>query len=146
MNDMTTALKAAGVPVPTRLERIWTLLKEKPGLDYKQVQRELNIPEGSASSALNDLVCRKMVRMTHQFLPGTKRKRAVYEALGRTYALLPRENSALRRKFVAAKQATLVTPASVVEPVKEWSAEETVDAMSIKQAKAVYEYLKGVFA
>ena len=25
-------------------------------------------------------------------------------------------------------------------------AEETVDAMSIKQAKAVYEYLKGVFA
>lgn len=148
MNDITTALATAGVKLPTKLERTWNLLKEEGPKDYRQVQRALNIPEGSASSTLNDLVMRDMATMSRPLMPaGRGKARAVYTAKGRVYALLPRKTSVHAQKVAAVKQAALVTPAAAEPlPPKEFNAQEHVDALTLKQAKAVYEALKEVFA
>ena len=61
MNDITTALKTAGVKLPSQMKRVWTYIKDHPNSTRDTLIKALKLPSGGVSSLLSQMVNRKMV-------------------------------------------------------------------------------------
>ena len=62
MNEITQALMAAGVAMPTSTEQVWRYVKENPGCSAKAAVKALpHIPATSVSSLLGQMEKREMV-------------------------------------------------------------------------------------
>jgi len=59
MNSITTALKSAGVPLPTTTQRAWQWVHDHPGATAAQVNTA--IKTAHSATLLNDLRLRGMV-------------------------------------------------------------------------------------
>lgn len=136
MNQLTNALAKAGVPLPTIKERLWRVIKDEPGLTATQLSKRLSgIPIGTISSQLNVMETRGMVYVVGTKGHGPTRKAKAYHTDMDTYQLLS-----------APKVGTTHKPAQkAVEPTADRDAFD-LDALTIREAKALYVRLKGMFA
>ena len=64
MNDITIALKTAGVKLPSQMKRIWTYIKDHPNTTRDTLGKALNLPAGNISSLLTQMLNRKMITRT----------------------------------------------------------------------------------
>jgi hypothetical protein len=139
MNQISSALVAAGVKVPCQSRRIWNYLKDHPQLTTKRISQALSINVGSVSSLLaqmakqNRAESKLMLRSTPG---GGMCKRAHWEALGDNYDAPPRRVAPV----VALPKAIAHTPA----PNKP-GAQDIVNALTVAQARELWEVLNRMF-
>jgi len=117
MNAMTQALNAAFVKTPSQYQRIWQWLKDNGMNTVDTVSKALNIPKQSAQAACHDLLKRGMLQKHKRVDARLSPLASNYEALGRTYALLPRP---MAKKAPKAEKARPAAPAG--DPVREQAA------------------------
>lgn len=139
MNQITSALVAAGVKVPCQSRRIWNYLKDHPQLTTKRISQALSINAGSVSSLLarmaerNQAESKKLIRS----MPGGgMRKYAHWEALGESYDHPP-------RRVTPPKVCAPVTVCTSA-PVKP-SASQVVDSLTVAQARELWIVLNSMF-
>lgn len=89
-NQMVEAMKASGIPLPTLNQRIWTIIKDHGPISRPRVCSFLGSEnEGSINAAISSMVSRQMLKcIVHPKMAKGKRCNT-YEALGRTYMMLP---------------------------------------------------------
>ena len=150
MNQLTMAMKQAGVALPPQNKRIWLWLKDHPSKTTKELSSALNMPLGIVSTLVSDMYKRGMVSVVR--VPTTTRHGSVgrYSTIGREFELLPKVK-------VKAKPALAPVPVSqpVVEkqePVKVIPKDEPaptaahiLETMSVKQAYELYVSLHEMF-
>jgi hypothetical protein len=109
MNNMTDALRVAGMTLPPLNKRVWLWLKDHPEKTYKDVANALSISLSAASGALHDLHDRLMVVVFKDKSHATKASSfrtefmvSRYSCKHKEFELLPSSSS---RKRAAAKAA-----------------------------------------
>lgn len=139
MNVMTSKLAAAGVKVPSVLERCWRVVKDNPGITALRVSEVLNIQQSNVSSILSDGTKRRMFYTKDEVRKvkgprGTfaERKVLTYYTSLAEYARLP-------------MPAGTVSPAPAVKPEPEAPHAPSVDHLTIAQARALYDVLHKMF-
>lgn len=133
MTNMTEQLKKSGLAVPAN-KRVWMYLKDHPNKSAREIALALNIHPAQSYTALNDLASRKMVT-NHIELEKRgvgRRSIKVYQAVGDRFELKPIRSS------VKPEESSVV-----IQPVKK--AEIDVDALTVKEAKVLYDKLKEIF-
>lgn len=153
MNQITEAFMKVGVPVPSVMERMWTIIKEEGPTTAWQMRKRLpNIPPGTIGSKLFDLESRGMV-----YSRGTKSqtkigKGSVKEYLTDLdkYELLPLPAAKrVPTKRVAIQEpskapvATQATPTPQTQPTA--PSAPTVEHLTIAQARELYAVLHKMF-
>lgn len=148
MNQMTSALVAAGVKVPSQSRRIWSYLKDHPQLTSERIAQALSINKGSVSSLLAQMAKQNRVqsKMLLRSAPkGGMRKRAHWEAIGESYDNPP------RRATPAVVPAEPVNKPGLREMLVERicttkpSATQVVDTLTVAQARELWLVLNRMF-
>lgn len=137
MNQLTNALAKAGVPLPTIKERLWRVIKDEPGLTATQLRKRLSgIPIGTISSQLNVMETRGMVYAVGTKGRGPTGTAKAYHTDMDTYDLPP----PVKRNGKEAAPPPVETKRQPVEKSID------LDSLTIREAKALYQQLKGMFA
>ena len=84
MNDMTTALKAAGVKLPSLKRRIWNYLKEHPTVPASRVAEEMLQPLPNIQKTLS--IMKKHGCITGEAYRMGRKTYLCYSVVGDTYA------------------------------------------------------------
>ena len=147
MTNMEQALAAAGVKIPSQKQRIWTWLKDNGPHSVKDLYVELKIGEPTVQAAVTDLIKRKMLRTIPRTDFKGVRMHNHYEALGRSFELLPLP----LKKGVVPKRA----PQQLAKIREDWSPDPVkvslfdpavlLEALTLSQARQVYQYLGRLF-
>ena len=158
MNSITTALKSAGVPLPTTTQRAWQWVHDHPGATAAQVNTA--IKTAHSATLLNDLRLRGMVtsRKSEARSVG-KRHVLCWTAVGDRYEILPRVKSedakwtpattaprTVREAGASAKPKA--TPALVEDAVATpapHNAAVDIEGMTLHDLRALYAQLKELF-
>ncbi len=151
MNAVALAFKEASIAVPPLNKRIWLWLKDHP----HKTAAELGVVfsgDNSLSGAMYDLYVRNMA--TRMSVPNGRSSRGprtcfAYSALGKSFELLPvKRLPTLNAKHQAAKPPVItlvpVPAPAPVERVKP-TGEISIDTLTIKQARALYDELRVIF-
>lgn len=143
MNSITAAFKQAGAPVPVLTKRVWLWLKDHPERTYSDIAIELGETIGAVSSTLSNMNRRGMVRFIEEpQRPGGIRTVRRYSVTQRIYELLPCQAKGKKAPPVAPVTVALVHKPP---PLPEWTPESVVDKLNVRQARAVFDTLKGIF-
>ena len=138
MNQITQALKQAGVKVPSVTNRVWHYVADHPNVNCKTISQVLGLGLSETATSLNILVRRKMcskhtVDMKVRAGNGWAVKGVLhYTVTVKTYELLPLPK---RTK----------TPALKPVAVKIEALKLNIETMPLGEARALYEQLKRVF-
>lgn len=157
MTSVAHALKSAGVRLPTVKYRIWNWLRDHPektaddiqtalGLTYNPSQSLAEMERGGALKAYSD-VSRK------SGLHGVEYRVKRFSVTNtKEYQNTPHQSKTAKRKVVQ-KAAQTVTkyplappPVFVHDAPAVFNAEAHANALTLMQARAVYNHLKEVFA
>lgn len=146
-NQMTVALKEAGVKLPTQQEQLWRIVKDQPGSTYKEIAgRARHLNPSSISSQLNQMVARGM--MYTKLCDRTGRKGNTearrYFTDQDTYASLPftKKPAVVRDP----RPAALTPPPTGYEPIAAKPAHHIdLDSMTVAQARGLYQQLHKMF-
>lgn len=118
MNAITSALHVAGVKLPPLNKRVWLWLHDHPGKTSKEVALALGQSHGSVSSALGNMVKRRMVQGTQQPNPRRNVSEWHYETCIKKFELLPLRKKAKASPAAPAWIATGVPTPEAPKPVK----------------------------
>ena len=152
MNAISEAFQKVGIKAPNNKVRVWTTIKEEPGLTLDQLHKRLSsIPPGSVSSSLAIMEKRAMV-----YVKGAKGKkgRAVksYYTDMDHYELLPEpmRNGATDSRPEPKPVISVATPTDPESlkrgPIQATKADDSViDHLTIGEAKRLYAALKVFF-
>ena len=159
MTDLHIALKAAGVKLPSQLERIWVWLKDHQPQSARQIEITLKIPQ--ASSILSQMETRRMVSSVKELDRSSGFTTKRFSVVGRTYELLPKPK---KTPFKAAAPAAPVINILDLKPGPIMQAPQIVsidtrapwqiftpaapldlDALTIAEARALYIRLASMF-
>ena len=155
MNAISTALQEAGVTLPSIYERIWRYFKDHPRSTSLACTQVLKLSRANVSSYISEMETRRMLR-SEQLELRVKGARGVFHARKvkhysvniNEFEMLPKPHraaSAVRK--VAKKPAPKAVPAPATPALPaEWNAEALVRALTPRQARAVYDQLKEIFA
>ena len=156
MNQMTAALKSAGVKVPPVIERVWRYVADHPGVTSRTVSQVLGLKQSEASSQLVVLVHRRMCCEKKQVLKvragkgWTNRLISHYSVCIPNYELLPLPKVPPPVSVNIAKITEQVKPLSfevwgvpAVQPEPGLGID--ILSMPLGQARELYERLKRVF-
>lgn len=119
MNALTQALQTAGIKTPPQNQRIWQWLKDNGMNTVDAVAKAINIPKQSAQAAMHDMLKRGMVQKHKRVDARLSPLASNFEALGRTYELLPRP---LTPKKAAKPEKARPAPAPAGDLVREQAA------------------------
>lgn len=149
MNQLTNALAQAGVKLPSTTERIWRAVKDEPGLTQAQLCKRLaSIPKGTVSGRLHDMEVRGMVYTSGVKNQGGGWRDAVkaYHTDLDAFQLLPRPRKSPRtnRPTKVSRRTTHQVAPAVTPPAEREVFD--LDAMTIREARALYAQLKEMFA
>lgn len=139
MNQLTNALITAGIKVPCVKERLWRVIKEEPGLTQSQLAKRLtNIPVGTVSSSLHNMEKRGIVYVVGTKGRGPSGKAKAYHTDLETYQHLP----------LLEGNGKTAAPAPTPAETKRQPVEKSIDldSLTIREAKALYQQLKEMFA
>ena len=146
MTNMEQALAAAGVKIPSQKQRIWTWLKDNGPHSVKDLYVELKIGEATVQAAVTDLIKRKMLRMIPRTDFKGVRMHNHYEALGRSFELLPlplkRGAAAKRPPQQLAKTREDWSPDPETPP---FSPETLLANCTLAEMRQVYNFLREMF-
>ena len=149
MTNMEQALTAAGVKIPSQKQRIWTWLKDNGPHSVKDLYVELKIGEATVQAAVTDLIKRKMLRTIPRTDFKGVRMHNHYEALGRSFELLPLPltGTAGRAAANAKRPAPVVLQAleSSFPTTPAFSPETLLADCTLAEMRQVYGFLKGMF-
>lgn len=155
MNAITTALAEAGVTLPSIYERIWRYFKDHPRSTSLACTQVLKLSRANVSSYISEMETRRMLRSESLDLrvKGARgvfhtRKVKHYSVNINEFEMLPKPHrAASAARKVAKKPAPkpVLAPAAPTLPT-EWNAEAVVRALTPRQARAVYDQLKEIFA
>ena len=157
-NQMTQALRQAGIKTPTILQQLWSIIKEQPGSTYREIKgRASHLNPSSIASQLNELEKRSMAYSRPADIRYPNRK-AYFTDMER-YELLPNPNSIKEKKIRAAlldsvlqaEAAKVDAEASTIShmlakaavPSQDWAA--YVDTLTVSEARALYQHLHKMF-
>lgn len=161
MNQMTQALAEAGVPLPTANERIWRYFKDHPKSTAVACASRLGMAAANVSGPTSDMAKRGLLkaepvqmRIRSKGTSFAMRPILHYSAVGEKYAPedfpMPRRASKKgkdRRDPVLTVVAPTPVVAEVVVPVPPPTPQfKSIDDMTVREARAVYEQLKTLFA
>ena len=124
MTAMETALRTAGVPVPSKMQRLWQWVKDHPGKTTRDVAAATGINHDVASISMRNMAKRGSMRneLTVEFSPkaGHDVRVARFYALGDTYATWGPGAKTVAKKHKAAPTppVMLVPPAPALSPVE----------------------------
>lgn len=157
MNAMTTALQEAGVQLPSIYERIWRYFKDHPRSTSLACTQTLRLNRSNVSSYISEMETRRMLRseMLEMKLKGphgafVNRRVKHYSVNINEFEMLPKPHKpkAPRKSSKKAAPAAVEkhpTPATTPTPPS-WDAEAVVRTLTPRQARAVYDQLKEIFA
>ena len=157
MNAISTALQEAGVTLPSIYQRIWRYFKDHPRSTSLACTQVLKLSRAHVSSYISEMETRRMLR-SEQLELRVKGARGVFHARKvkhysvniNEFEMLPKPHraaSAARKsvKKPVPKPAPAPTVATPALPA-DWDAEALVRALTPRQARAVYDHLKEIFA
>ena len=144
MNDITQALKTAGVKLPSQKQRIWQYLKDFGAHGVKDIAAEVKIGEPTVQATLTVMVRRKMLRKIERKDHRGVRIPNHYEVLGKQFVLLP-EPPKQGAKKVPVFLPDEATPAVAVPAVPTFSPEKLLADCTLMQMHQVYDFLKRWF-
>ena len=142
MNNVSTALKTAGVKLPSVKKRIWLWLKDHPKKTYNEIAVALNISKIDCSTQLGIMYNRGMLsKVKGVYVPGSSASINLWSIIYDEYELLPPRARALN-PLDRPISTQLIHPQPVIEP-----APCSVDVTSLKlsEARALYVELKKYF-
>lgn len=146
MTNMEQALAAAGVKIPSQKQRIWTWLKDNGPHSVKDLYVELKIGEATVQAAVTDLIKRKMLHTIPRTDFKGVRMHNHYEALGRSFELLPlplKRGAAAKRPAKPMEEMVSSIPGQQATPA--FSPETLLAACTLAELRQVYGFLKGMF-
>ena len=160
MNAISTALQEAGVQLPSIYERIWRYFKDHPRSTALSCSQVIKLNRTSASSYISEMETRRMLRsepldmklkgphgafmnrrVKHYYVNTTE-----FEMLPKPKRLKPLRTPKPPRKPRVKVEAEVKAPAAAPTLPAEWDAEAVVRALTPRQARAVYDQLKEIFA
>ena len=148
MNQITVALKEAGMALPTQNQRIWNWLKDHPNKTTLEISKALNLTLGNVSSLISGMYKRKMVTAINDKSNSRRGVVGRYSVVGREYELLPLP----KQQVVARPQPRPIdvappapTPNNVRQAEVPTTAEQILEKLSVKQAHELYVALHGMF-
>jgi hypothetical protein len=148
MTNMEKAMIEAGIKTPDNKERIWRVVKETggTGITYKGLIKRLPaINRGTISSCLNDMMARGMVAATQNQARGPGRANYVYTTDLDAYTVLPKVRVAKPPAPAPAPVPVPVPAAPAPAPAPAPALIDSVDHLTIAQARALYEVLRRMF-
>ena len=136
MNQIASALVAAGVKVPSQSRRIWSFLKDHPDITAVRLSQALSIKLGSVTSLLAQMAAKNRVESHARktYASGKMRTVGHWKAIGASYDEPP-------RKIVV---ATVAPPQKVVELPRKGAA-DVVDVLTVAQARELWVILNRMF-
>lgn len=144
-NQMTVALKEAGVKLPTQQEQQWRIVKDQPGSTCKEIAgRARHLNPSSVSSQLNQMVARGMMYTKPCDRTGRKgnSKARRYFTDQDTYASLP----FTKKPAVVRDLRPAAPPPTGYEPIAAKPAHHIdLDSMTVAQARGLYQQLHKMF-
>lgn len=159
MNAISTALQEAGVTLPSIYERIWRYFKDHPRSTSLACTQVLKLSRANVSSYISEMETRRMLRSESLDLRvkgahGVFHNRKVkhYSVNINDFEMLPKPARVKVTRKVAKKPLSKSVPAPAATPAAtpalpaEWDAEALVRALTPRQARAVYDQLKEIFA
>jgi len=137
MNDVSVALKTAGVKLPTLKKRIWLWLKDHPDKTYREIAHALNVRKTDCATQLGVMENRGMLSR----VKGTLRhsSASAWSVVFDEYELLPPRARALN-PLDRPISTQLIRPQPVVAPGK-----IDVSSLKLSEARALYVELKKYF-
>ena len=149
MNDMTTALKNAGVQIPTQKQRIWQWLSDNGPHDAQAIASALNIKQGVTQAAITDLRNRGMLSLIPQDNGKGVRLNNHYGSLGRKWELLPLPKTGAAGRAAAAakreKAKVVYEPTTPVVVVPDFRPEVFLGKLTLSELRSVHAYLGRFF-
>jgi hypothetical protein len=146
MNSITTALKTAGVKLPPLNKRVWLWLHDHPDKTSKDVALAIKTPHSDVATVMTDMLRRKMVTRTHMLVmarQGSPARVFVWRTCLREFELLPLPPmQSLRYAEPKPIFDSLSSHCPAPAPTKAID----VDALTLREARALYLKLKDYFA
>lgn len=138
-NQMTVALKEAGVKLPSQQEQLWRIVKDQPGSTAKEIAtRAKHINLSSTSSQLYQMVARGMLYTKPGNLgPNGGRANRYFTDMD-TYTSLPYNK---KPAVVRGLRPAALTP----PPAPSAAPGFDLDSMTVAQARALYRQLHKMF-
>lgn len=139
MTTMEQAMIQAGVPVPSKRERIWRFVKDNPGKTSAEMVKALSgIPAGTIYGQLSMMTKCGMLYTEHS-RSGTRSRALIYFTDMDSYKTLPAPK--------AGNGKTEQAPAPVVTPpaADQVMSVTAVDQLTVAQARQLYLQLKKMF-
>ena len=138
MNDITAALKTAGVKLPPLRRRVWNWLHDHPNHNSREVATAIHAKYSEVATQVSDMVNRGMLK-SEQTYTNHRRNPMIYRTAIKDYELLP------KGKVSGAKwEPTPFTP--VVDPFSKLPKPKIdVHALPLREARELYAALKEYF-
>jgi hypothetical protein len=133
MNTITAALKNAGVPVPPLAKRIWLWLKDHPNKTSREVSTALNAVHSQVATLTNQMYKRGMLEK----ITGGDMLR--WKTCIPEYERLP-----IRKASAPIAKATCITVPPNFPKVLANAVD--IEALTLREARALYNQLKEYFA
>jgi hypothetical protein len=141
MNDMTTALQRAGVPIPTQKQRIWQWLSDNGHHSTKDIASALNIKQDVTQAAITDLRNRQMLSLIPMDNGKGVRLNNHYGALGRKYELLSPHKKGAKKP----EPKVVYEPKGEVVVIPEFKPEVFLGKLTLSELRSVHAYLGRFF-
>ena len=138
MNQISSALAAAGVKLPSAQQRIWNYVKDHPDVTARRVQQEL--PVASVSSLMSQMVDRGLLRAEKKPLRLFSGKGYIVKRVAHFYALGESYDPKSARK-----PANLPTTVCAPAQVGHRQATSVVDGLTVAQARELWQILDRMF-
>lgn len=139
MNNVSTALKTAGVKLPPLKKRIWLWLKDHPKKTYREIATALNVRETDCATQLGIMHNRGMLSKVRGAYIDSSASINLWSIVYDEYELLPPRTRALN-PLDRPISTQLIHPQPLPTP-------RNIDVTSLKlsEARALYVELKKYF-
>jgi hypothetical protein len=118
MTNVAEALKSSGLKLPSLTYRVWQWVHDHPGKSAKDISTAIKVKHSNVSSALSDMVRRKMVtREVDVAIQARWSRQApyIYKVTQKTYLLLPAVGESLRKRKEAHEESGPLWLAEIIE-------------------------------
>jgi hypothetical protein len=152
MNDITTALKTAGVQIPPLNKRVWLWLNDHPFKTSRDIALALKASHSQVATVLRTMERRKMVAC--QEAParpvrgkGARKTVFTWHTLTRTFVLLPKPKK-VEKAFVAPTPVAFTLAPNAVPGITPTAAPPKgfdMESCTLRELRALYVSLKELF-
>lgn len=143
-NALQSALIETGLARPmTQTEQIWNVVKQDQPCNYRHIAKRTGLAESSVSSVLCQMEQRGMVYSRGAKGDGPNGSRKEYLTDMEKYQLLPKPSHVAKyiNDYLNGKDVTKQTNVATSKPTSPID----LDALTIREAKALYQQLKELF-